>query len=151
MRAPVGVSRRQTSVWIAAERAVPQKIPGPLGCRTLRWSLLDGDLVAQALQVAHGVAGSLLASAFVEVVGAEVSVDGAIAEHVVNGHQQGVGYRDQGTFLAPASAQAPIQSPVVAVRVLADVERGLDHEVPDGSTRAGGSRAFLATAMGVAR
>src|SRR5262249_58918346 len=67
--------------------------------------------------------------------------------HVVDGHQERMGDRDQGSLLAPALAETPVHGAVVAVRVAADVEGGPDHDVPDGPALAGPARALLPAAL----
>ena len=60
--------------------------------------------------MARRVAGGVLTSPFIEVVGAEIAVNGALTEHVADGHEQGVSDRHLAAFLVPAPAQTPVMA-----------------------------------------
>src|SRR5512132_4286353 len=82
------------------------------GSRGCCWSGggLEGDLVAERLELVHQVAGLAVAvDAAGVVVGAEVvETGGGIGQQVPDDHQDGAGHRDQGSALADAPDQAAV-------------------------------------------
>src|ERR671931_2286698 len=83
-----------------------------------RWSggldRLERDGVAELGQASDVVAGVLLRSAPVEVVGTEILEEDAAAEDVVDHRQDAVGHRDRGALRAAAPRDPAELGPEVA-------------------------------------
>ena len=73
------------------------------------------DVESQVLQAVDEVKGLLVFGAMVEVVSAEILVEGSRLEHMVSGSEQGGGDGSDSFFGAAAAAQAVVLGLEVAV------------------------------------
>ena len=79
------------------------------------WGWLDGDLVAELGDLADEAADFRLGTSAVEIIGAEVLVDGSVAEHVIDGGEDRGGHGADRLLRAASGFEAQELRPVVAV------------------------------------
>src|SRR6266508_2374936 len=80
------------------------------------WRLREDDVVSEPLGLADGAASEVLGLPAFEVVVAEVAVELAGGEHVMDDLEQAVRDGDHGALVAAAAADAPVLGAEVAVR-----------------------------------
>src|SRR6266704_4025610 len=107
--------------------------------------ILERDLVAQGLEAADGTVRDSSTVEFVEMVGTEVLVNGAVLDQVVNGDEHAMGDSDRGPTLTTPRRQAVVLSREVAVTDPRGAPSGFDHSAAQpAGTQTGTSGASLA-------